>query len=179
MPTRARSGSGAIAGRVGALRKGNENGARSSYDSLNGDAPPPPPLRRSQTAPVSPVEIVEAKWDYEATADDELALSVGDQISVSRQINTEWSHGRNLRTGKQGMYPVSFVIPSTQAAAKPPPPALPTTRRPLVTTPARANTTAGDTSSPFDDDAGAKTNERDEAYGQSVSELRKRLFAGQ
>jgi hypothetical protein len=55
-----------------------------AYDSLDDDrdAPPSPPaLRRSQTAPASPVpvSIVEAKWAYDATADDELSLSVGEQ----------------------------------------------------------------------------------------------------
>jgi hypothetical protein len=101
-------------------------------------------------------------------------------VAVTRNINDEWAIGKSMQSKRSGMFPRAFTVAVTVPTQKPPPPPLPTGRRPLTTTPGRANA-APVAVSPFGDDdvVPPGKGEREEAYGQSVSELRKRLFAGQ
>lgn len=46
-------------------------------------------------------------------------FEVGDTIAVYEYMNAEWWLGKNLRTGKEGVFPVSYVQPQVPGPASP------------------------------------------------------------
>jgi hypothetical protein len=55
--------------------------------------------------------IKTAVCDYVATGNDELSLQEGDELVFLEIVNNDpdWPKGRNLRTGEEGLYHVSYV----------------------------------------------------------------------
>ncbi|XMA09011.1 hypothetical protein WAI453_001802 [Rhynchosporium graminicola] len=85
--------------------------------SLN-EAPPPaytnpsgPPSlpTRAPSAPLIKPEIARATALYRYTEPDDCTFEPGDQIAVHEYMNNDWWLGRNLRTGKEGVFPVNYV----------------------------------------------------------------------
>ncbi|XP_072239796.1 SH3 domain-containing protein 19 [Leuresthes tenuis] len=63
-------------------------------------------------APESSVEWVVALYDYAAKTVDDLSFQQGDCILITRHLSEEWSFGR--LNGREGMFPMSFVEPTTE-----------------------------------------------------------------
>lgn len=66
--------------------------------------PPPPP---APDAPAKKAYIVEALFDIEAEAEDELTFKAGDQIEVLETSDDGWWKGSVH--GKVGLFPVNYV----------------------------------------------------------------------
>ena len=49
---------------------------------------------------------------------DELTLSVGDVISVISGEDTNWWRGKSVASGKEGLFPASFVQDYDEKEAK-------------------------------------------------------------
>eukprot|EP01136_Pigoraptor_vietnamica_P017069 Opistho-1_new@61732 len=49
-----------------------------------------------------------AAYAYSAQSADELELAPGDVIAVTHEGNDGWNTGKNMRTGKTGVYPASY-----------------------------------------------------------------------
>ena len=41
--------------------------------------------------------------------DDELAMTAGDKIEIIEAVDEDWAKGKNTRSGKIGLYPISYV----------------------------------------------------------------------
>ena len=70
-------------------------------EAENKKAPPPKPSRGPPPKT--------AGWDYEPGEADELALKEGDKVKVLGTVDENWSRGRNLRTGEEGLFPSAYV----------------------------------------------------------------------
>jgi hypothetical protein len=70
--------------------------------------PPPPPATAAPTAPPAPkAYLVEALYDIDAEAEDELTFKAGDMIEVIETSDDGWWKGRI--NGKEGLFPVNYV----------------------------------------------------------------------
>lgn len=78
-----------------------------AYGNQN-NAPPPPPSRQ-QTAPPTRPELCRAVALYPYNEPADCTFVVGDEIAVYEYMNKDWWMGRNLRTGKEGVFPVNYV----------------------------------------------------------------------
>ncbi|KAH8654472.1 hypothetical protein BGZ60DRAFT_532841 [Tricladium varicosporioides] len=93
---------------------------------VNNDPPPPayttptPPSLPNRATPPKP-EIARATALYRYTEPEDCNFEVGDQIAVYEYMNADWWLGRNIRTGKEGVFPVNYV----QVAPTNPNPATP------------------------------------------------------
>jgi LAS seventeen-binding protein 1/2 len=84
---------------------------------LNNDNPPPayntptPPSlpNRTPSQPPAKPEIARATALYRYAEPEDCTFEVGDQISVFEYMNADWWLGKNLRTGKEGVFPVNYV----------------------------------------------------------------------
>ncbi|KJE89186.1 hypothetical protein CAOG_00706 [Capsaspora owczarzaki ATCC 30864] len=92
---------------------------------------PPAPV---QNASSSAVEKYRAVYDYTPQQGDELALSVGDVVIVSKKGEDGWYHCKNSTTNRTGVVPSNYLEPVSQA--KPAAPPKPPTTRPAPTNPA-------------------------------------------
>ncbi|KAF4621530.1 hypothetical protein G7Y89_g14545 [Cudoniella acicularis] len=78
------------------------------------DPPPPaystptPPSLPSRGTPSKP-EIARATALYRYIEADDCNFEVGDQIAVYEYMNADWWLGKNVRTGKEGVFPVNYV----------------------------------------------------------------------
>ena len=84
--------------------------------NVSNDAPPaynapsiPAVPSRQPSAPPSKPEIGRAVALYRYTEPDDCTFEVGDNIVVFEHMNNEWWLGKNLRTGKEGVFPVNYV----------------------------------------------------------------------
>lgn len=81
---------------------------------INNDPPPPaystptPPSLPNRQTPSKP-EIARATALYRYTEPEDCNFEVGDQISVYEYMNADWWLGKNIRTGKEGVFPVNYV----------------------------------------------------------------------
>jgi hypothetical protein len=101
-----------------------------AFNNMRINNDPPPPAYNSPTVPSLPSrqptqpparpEIARATALYRYTEPDDCTFEVGDQISVVEYMNADWWLGKNLRTGKEGVFPVNYV----QVQQPSPPPAL-------------------------------------------------------
>jgi hypothetical protein len=82
---------------------------------------------------VSP-RMVKALYPYQATADDELSMRVGDVIQVTRVVSSDWWIGEN-EDGVGGLFPSTYTEPYENVHDSVPPPALPTVVRPRTLPP--------------------------------------------
>eukprot|EP01040_Poterioochromonas_malhamensis_P006424 gene6424-6920_t len=71
--------------------------------SIANRAPPPPPPAASN----KPKVMVEALYDHDAEADDELNFKAGDKVEVVETSDDGWWKGRCH--GKEGLFPVNYV----------------------------------------------------------------------
>jgi len=55
------------------------------------------------------LRLVRALYDFEAAEADELTLRCGDAVEVSGFDDANWWRGRSLVSGKEGLFPASFV----------------------------------------------------------------------
>lgn len=84
---------------------------------INNEPPPPayhtptPPSLPSRTPsqPPSKPEIARAVALYRYDEPEDCTFEVGDNISVFEYMNADWWLGKNLRTGKEGVFPVNYV----------------------------------------------------------------------
>ncbi|UMM24878.1 hypothetical protein L5515_004906 [Caenorhabditis briggsae] len=104
---------------------------QSSYTSATSSAPPPPPVPRhtktttpSFSNPVISTPHAIAKFDYQPTQSDEMALRVGDTVLLSKKVDAEWFYGENQNSRTYGIVPSSYLdikIPLKEAFSAPPP----------------------------------------------------------
>jgi len=65
---------------------------------------------KQQHKPRSPTKrLVHALYDFEAMESDELTLRAGDVISVRSATDDNWWRGKAVESGKEGLFPASFV----------------------------------------------------------------------
>ncbi|EPS26965.1 hypothetical protein POX_g08737 [Penicillium oxalicum] len=85
--------------------------------------PPPVAPPAYPQAPPS-LGFATALWAYTPTDAGDLALAQNDRIVVLEHMNDDWWRGRNERTGKEGIFPKSYVKPLDEKAGiySPPPP---------------------------------------------------------
>ncbi len=69
------------------------------------------------------VRVVKAVYNYQATADDELSLDIGDIIHVTRDVSSDWWIGEN-EDGARGLFPSSYTLPYQTNGVVPPVPAV-------------------------------------------------------
>jgi hypothetical protein len=85
--------------------------------SINNDAPPaynnptPPslPSRQAAEPPKPEISRATALYRYSDPKGEDCDFEVGDEIAVYNKLNADWWHGRNTRTGKEGMFPNTYV----------------------------------------------------------------------
>jgi hypothetical protein len=100
------------------------NGSASSvptnaFNSMRINNEPPPPAYNTPTPPSLPSrtpsqppskpEIARAVALYRYDEPEDCTFEVGDNISVFEYMNADWWLGKNLRTGKEGVFPVNYV----------------------------------------------------------------------
>ncbi|KAH7409533.1 hypothetical protein BKA64DRAFT_742610 [Cadophora sp. MPI-SDFR-AT-0126] len=94
-----------------------------AFNNMRLNDPPPPAYttpvapsvpNRAPSAPPAKPEIARATALYRYAEPDDCTFEPGDQIVVHEYMNNDWWLGRNLRTGKEGVFPVNYVqvIPS-------------------------------------------------------------------
>jgi LAS seventeen-binding protein 1/2 len=84
---------------------------------INNEPPPPayntpnPPSLPSRTPsqPAAKPEIARAIALYRYAEPDDCNFEIGDEISVFEYMNNDWWLGKNVRTGKEGVFPVNYV----------------------------------------------------------------------
>ncbi len=89
--------------------------------AISHDAPPPsynnsgPPSlpTRTPSVPAGPREIAQATALYSyglgSQSSDDCIFETGDRIAVHEHVNNDWSRGKNIRTGRVGLYPRNYV----------------------------------------------------------------------
>ncbi|KAI9056201.1 hypothetical protein LZ554_001129 [Drepanopeziza brunnea f. sp. 'monogermtubi'] len=94
-----------------------------AFNALQVSADPPPPAyttpasREPSAPPPKPKpEIARATALYRYTEPSDCNFEPGDQIAVHEYMNADWWLGSNLRTGKEGVFPVNYVqiLPAQQ-----------------------------------------------------------------
>jgi len=90
----------------------NEKNDGSYYQPSTSPQPPPsyasPPPQANWSAP-PPLCQVTALYAYTSTDDGDLELQPGDGVAVTEYMNAEWWKGRSGRTGREGIFPRSYV----------------------------------------------------------------------
>ncbi|MFH4980061.1 hypothetical protein AB6A40_006770 [Gnathostoma spinigerum] len=77
--------------------------------------PPPPKLSKafvnalnaSKTPTTEPYAIV--RYPFNAANLDELSCRPNDTVILQKEVNNEWIHGLNTRTGNSGIVPITFL----------------------------------------------------------------------
>lgn len=104
--------------------------------SLNGSRPTPsrdtsavesPPAYNNPTAPSLPTrqntrpELCRVKALYPYTANDanDCTFVVEDEIIVYEKVNDDWWMGKNVRSGKEGVFPSSYTVAKSMGAPIP------------------------------------------------------------
>lgn len=93
------------------------NEAPPAYNNPN----PPSVPTRSNSSPASKPEIGRATALYRYAEPDDCTFEVGDNIAVYEHMNKDWWLGKNLRTGKEGVFPVNYVQVQMNSAPSPAP----------------------------------------------------------
>eukprot|EP00041_Stephanoeca_diplocostata_P026295 m.705816 g.705816 ORF g.705816 m.705816 type:complete len:1074 (+) comp22930_c0_seq1:209-3430(+) len=85
------------------------DGAANGNGAPRRAAPPPPGKGRKKPPPKPKPKLPRAKalYDYEAQDADELALTAGDIISITKKDPSGWWQGR--KAGKEGLFPGNYV----------------------------------------------------------------------
>jgi LAS seventeen-binding protein 1/2 len=89
-----------------------------SFNSMRISDPPPPAYNnptpptlpsRQPSQPPSKPELARVVALYRYTEPEDCTFEVGDTLSVQDYMNAEWWFGTNLRTGREGVFPVNYV----------------------------------------------------------------------
>ncbi|KAF1825741.1 SH3-domain-containing protein [Dissoconium aciculare CBS 342.82] len=82
---------------------------------------PPPPAYNTPPPAVNWPALAQATALYAYTSPDagDLELQPNDQISVTEYLNAEWWKGKNTRTGREGIFPRSYVKVNEEKGAAP------------------------------------------------------------
>jgi hypothetical protein len=86
--------------------KANHDPAPPAYNN------PPPPV-----ANYPPLAQATALYPYNSTDAGDLELQPNDHITVTEYMNAEWWKGRSTRTGREGIFPRSYVKVIEEKAA--------------------------------------------------------------
>lgn len=103
---------------------------------LNGSRPTPsrdtsavesPPAYNTPTAPSLPsrettrpeISRVVALYPYTANDSNDCTFVVNDEIIVYEKVNDDWWMGKNVRSGKEGVFPASYTNPKSTGAPIP------------------------------------------------------------
>nr|POE80160.1 protein csh3 [Quercus suber] len=83
----------------------------SAYFQSQNTTPQPPPSYNSPPPAANwpPLATATALYAYTSTDAGDLELQPNDQISVTEYMNAEWWKGRSERTGREGIFPRSYV----------------------------------------------------------------------
>lgn len=77
------------------------------------EAQPPPAYASAASPPPQanwpPLAQATALYQYTSADDGDLELQPNDQITVTEYMNAEWWKGKSSRTGKEGIFPRSYV----------------------------------------------------------------------
>jgi len=81
------------------------------------------PARSQPPAPPSKPVVAHARALYKYAASDarDVSFDKDDRIAVYEYMNADWWMGRNERTGKEGIFPKSYVQPEEEKKAYQPP----------------------------------------------------------
>jgi hypothetical protein len=82
---------------------------------------PPPPAYNTPPPAANWPALAQATALYAYTSPDagDLELQPNDQISVTEYLNAEWWKGKNTRTGREGIFPRSYVKVNEEKGAAP------------------------------------------------------------
>ncbi|RDL41006.1 uncharacterized protein BP5553_00985 [Venustampulla echinocandica] len=87
-----------------------------AFSNVKGNNDPPPPAYTSPSTPSLPSrgpsskpEISRATALYRYAEPGDCGFEVGDEIAVYEHMNADWWHGKNIRTGQEGVFPVNYV----------------------------------------------------------------------
>lgn len=58
-------------------------------------------------------EVVEAIYQFHPQGDDDMELKPGDRIEISEHLSSDWARGKNLGSGKEGVFPTNYVKPAS------------------------------------------------------------------
>ncbi|TVY38779.1 Protein csh3 [Lachnellula subtilissima] len=89
-----------------------------SYSNSNNAAAPPSLPTRKASTPSKP-EIARATALYRYAEPDDCNFEVGDTIVIYEYMNADWWLGKNVRTGKEGVFPVTYVQTMTNPDSAP------------------------------------------------------------
>ncbi|KAG9230208.1 hypothetical protein BJ875DRAFT_163588, partial [Amylocarpus encephaloides] len=98
-----------------------------AFANMNVNNEPPPPAYNTPTTgpPSLPnrgrPEIARATALYRYAEPEDCNFEVGDEISVFEKMNADWWLGKNVRTGKEGVFPVNYVQVQTNPEPLPSP----------------------------------------------------------
>lgn len=80
-----------------------------SYAQATPQQLPELPRRNTNQPPPKP-EIGQGVALYQYKGDpDDCEFEAGDRISIYENANPEWSRGRNMRTGSEGLFPANYI----------------------------------------------------------------------
>lgn len=61
-------------------------------------------------------ELVEALYAYSPQSPEDLELRPGNRIEVQQHLSSDWARGKNLDSGKEGVFPKNYVKPVDQGS---------------------------------------------------------------
>ena len=70
---------------------------------------PPPQQQQHHQNQQQQQQLFVALYDFEAMESDELTLQAGDVIDLVSGDDANWWRGRQVVSGKEGLFPASFV----------------------------------------------------------------------
>lgn len=88
------------------------NHASSGYNNEKSHLSPVPAVAappQYSSGPQNGPELAEAMYEYRPTDDSDLPLYRGSQILVIEKVNPDWWRGRDKASGREGVFPSSYV----------------------------------------------------------------------
>jgi hypothetical protein len=98
-----------------------KSGGAYGQQQQNQTPQPPPPAYNSPPPQANWPALAQATALYTYSSPDagDLELQPNDQISVTEYLNAEWWKGKNTRTGREGIFPRSYVKVNEDKSAAP------------------------------------------------------------
>lgn len=93
-----------------------------AYNPTPSPQPPPPAYNNTPPPPQAnwpALAQATALYAYTSADAGDLELAPNDRISVTEYMNAEWWKGKNQRTGREGIFPRSYVKVEEQKGAAP------------------------------------------------------------
>ena len=93
-----------------AIEDNSMGNAKDSQLNVKKAVPPPPYQTAISNKPKQP-ETVVALYDFDAQQPGDLSFKKGDKITIlmKTEHSNDWWRGRNMNTGKEGMFPGNYV----------------------------------------------------------------------